>query len=79
MHAVAAGRTNMGQVRIREVVGTVRVVDGDSLLSPQVMERIVTAVMQAMHGTQRDDEARRRDTRIGAACCNGGDDQAGKP
>lgn len=67
----------MAQVRIREVVGTMRVVDGEALLSPQIMERIVAAVLQAMHGEQRDEEARKRDTRIGAACCHG--EHGGKP
>lgn len=69
----------MAQVRIREVVGTVRTVDGDALLSPQVMERIVAAVMQAMATQQRDEQSRRRDSRIGAACCHGGEAGGGKP
>lgn len=36
------------EVNISEVVSTVRAVDGDSLLAPQTMERIVRAVLQAM-------------------------------
>jgi hypothetical protein len=59
------------QVRIREVTGTVRVMDGESLLTPSVMERIVAAVMQAIDGEHRDRDRRRRDTRIGGSCCDG--------
>lgn len=58
------------QVRIREVTGTMRLMDGESLLTPAVMERIVAAVMQAIDGERRDRASRRRDTRIGP-CCDG--------
>jgi len=63
------------QTRIREVVANTQVVDGDALLTPIVMARIVTAVMAAMKATRNDDEARQRDTRIGGAgaCCHGQD------
>ena len=64
----------MAQVRVREVLGTVRVVDGESLLAPALLERIVSAVLQAIGEERRDDRSRRRDTRIGGAC---GDDCAG--
>lgn len=37
------------EVNIGDVVSTVRAVDGDSLLAPQTMERIVRAVLQAMN------------------------------
>jgi hypothetical protein len=57
----------MAHVRIHEVVGTVRVVDGDSLLSGPVLERIVEAVLEAVRADRRDNESRRRDTRIGDA------------
>jgi len=60
----------MAQVRIREVVGTVRVVDGESLLTGPMLERIVHAVMQAMTAERQDDESRRRDVRIGAPGCD---------
>ncbi len=56
------------QIRIREVTGTMRVMDGDSLLTPPILERIVAAVMAAMEGEQRDRDARRRDTHIGSCC-----------
>jgi hypothetical protein len=55
----------MPQVRIHEVVGTGRMVDGESLLSGPVLERIVAAVLEAVRAERRDDESRRRDIRIG--------------
>lgn len=58
-------------VRIRDVVAQTQVVDGDSLLTPQVMARIVSAVMQALQAQGDDDKARRRDTQLaGGACCD---------
>jgi hypothetical protein len=65
----------MAQVRVREVVGTVRVVDGESLLSGPMLERIVHAVMQAMAADRQDDESRRRDVRIGMPGCDCDGDQ----
>ncbi|MCK0509723.1 hypothetical protein [Aromatoleum buckelii] len=56
------------QIRIREVTGTMRVVDSESLLTPSILERIVAAVMAAMESEQRDREAHRRDTHIGGGC-----------
>ena len=61
----------MTQVRVREVTGTLHVVDGDALLTGPMLERIVTAVLAALGEARRDDESRRRDTRIGGACCDG--------
>jgi hypothetical protein len=63
----------MAQVRVREVVGTMRVVDGESLLTGPLLERIVQAVLQALAAEHQDQESRRRDTRIGGACCDGCD------
>lgn len=63
----------MAQVRVREVVGTVRVVDGDALLSPALLERIVRAVLQALEAQRRQDLARRRDTRIEDGSCESGE------
>ena len=57
-------------VRIREVVAQTQVVDGDSLLTPQVLARIVRAVQQALQAQAEDDQARQRDTQLGA-CCDG--------
>lgn len=46
-------------VHINEVQSTVRAVDGDSLLSPQTLQKIVSVVMQAV----RDDDAHRERVR----------------
>ena len=63
------------QVRIRDVVANTQVVDGDALLTPMVMARIVSAVMASIKATQDDDKARQRDTHVGGAgkCCHGQD------
>ena len=60
----------MADVRVREVVGTVKVVDGDSLLSAPLLEKIVNAVLQAMATVERDEDRRRNDIRIGGTCCD---------
>lgn len=66
-------------VRIHDIVAQTQVVDGDSLLTPQVMARIVAAVMQALQAQGEDDKARRRDTQLaGSACCDGNSGR-GKP
>ena len=65
----------MAQVRVREVIGTVRIVDGESLLTGPLLERIVNAVMQAMAAERLDDDSRRRDVRIGTPGCDGDGDR----
>jgi hypothetical protein len=62
----------MAQVRVREVVGTMRVMDGESLLTGPILERIVHAVLQAMAVDRQDEDSRRRDTRIGEGGSGGG-------
>jgi len=63
-------------VRIHEIVAQTQVVDGDSLLTPPVMARIVAAVLHALQMQNDDDRARRRDTQLaGGTCCDG---QGGK-
>ncbi len=47
------------QVQIHDLQSTVRAVDGDALLSPQTMEKIVRAVLQAVN----DQEAHRQRVR----------------
>ncbi len=37
------------EVNIDEVVSSVRAVDGDSVLSPKTMEKIVRTVLEAVH------------------------------
>jgi hypothetical protein len=64
----------MAQVRVREVLGTMRVMDGESLLTGPTLERIVSAVMEAMATHRQDEDSRRRDTRIGAPCSGGCED-----
>ncbi len=61
----------MAQVRVREVAGTMRVIDGESLLTGPMLERIVHAVIEALAADRQDEESRRRDTRIGASCSGG--------
>lgn len=63
----------MADVRIREAAVSMRVVDGESLLTPALLERIVEAVQAAAARQQEHEEARRRDTRLSAGCgCESG-------
>lgn len=52
------------QVHINEVVSRVRAVDGESLLSPTAMQRIVGAAVTAMKDEQARDRSRSQDTRL---------------
>lgn len=61
--------------RVRKVNATMRVIDGESLLSPQLMDRIVAAVMEAMDASHDDERSRRRDTKIGACCAGCADNE----
>lgn len=62
----------MDQHHVREVSGSLTVYDGDSLLTPQQLQRIVAAVLQALATQQAAADSRSRDTRIGGGCgCNG--------
>ena len=70
----------MADVRIREAAVSMRVVDGESLLTPALLERIVEAVQAALAAQHEATQARRRDTRLsgGAACgCSGDGDGDG--
>jgi hypothetical protein len=53
-------------VRIQNVTGTVSAVSGDSLLTPAVLEHIVTAVLAALKEQHLRDRRARSDTRVGA-------------
>jgi hypothetical protein len=65
-------------VRIRNIVAQMQVVDGDSLLTPQVTARIVAAVMHAMEVNHEDERARQRDTKVaGGGCCNSCESESG--
>jgi hypothetical protein len=60
-------------VRIHDVVARLSIVDGDSLLTPHLMARIVAAVTQALEASRADEKSRMRDTKVGG-CCNACDD-----
>jgi len=64
-------------VRIHDVVARLSVVDGDSLLSPQLLARIVAAVTQALEASKADEKSRKRDTQVGACCDTFGDHDGG--
>jgi len=65
-------------VRIRDIALQMRMLDGDSLLTPAMVERIALAVAEHLRGERGDDASRRRDTRIGGdECgCAAGEDAA---
>jgi|HubBroStandDraft_3_1064219.scaffolds.fasta_scaffold294954_2 hypothetical protein len=48
------------EVNIEDVVSTIRAVDGDSVLSPKTMEKIVRTVLEAVH--QREQHRKRVQT-----------------
>ncbi len=58
-------------VCIRDVVARMQVVDGDSLLTPQMLARIVSAVTQSLAACEQDERSRKRDTKVGTACSGG--------
>ena len=51
-------------VHIREAVVSMLMVDGDSVLTPPMLERVVTAVLRALQIHEADDRSRRRDTHL---------------
>ncbi len=51
-------------VHIQEVVGTVRAVSDDSLLSPQLLERIVAAVLSCVDERQLRERRAKADTDV---------------
>ena len=53
-------------VNIQEIVTTVRAVDGDALVSPQVLARIVEAVLEAVEARERHEKRTRAETRVTA-------------
>ena len=67
------------EARVREAAVTMSAVDGESLLSPQLMGRVVAAVLAALSAQRDSEESRRRDTRVGEGCgCeHGGDGEHG--
>lgn len=52
------------QVEINEVVSTVRAIDGEALLSPQTLSRIVAAVINAMEDVESHRDRVRAETEV---------------
>jgi hypothetical protein len=61
------------EARVREAAVTVSALDGDSLLSPALMARVVAAVLAALGAQREAEESRRRDTRVGGCGCEEND------
>ncbi len=54
----------MTSVHIQNAIGTVKAMDGDALLSPQVLEQIVQAVLVAVDERQMRDKRSKSDTTV---------------
>jgi hypothetical protein len=54
------------EARVREAAVTMTAVDGESLLSPPLMTRVVAAVLAALAAQRANEESRRRDTHVDA-------------
>jgi len=52
------------EVQIGDLASTVRAVDGDSLLTPQTLEKIVRAVLQAVNDQEAHAKRVRVETRV---------------
>jgi hypothetical protein len=64
-------------VRIRDVAMQMRVVDGESILTPELMQRIVSAVVQELRVQQDHQRSRMLDVQVDADCgCKGGGEHA---
>jgi hypothetical protein len=63
------------EARVREAAVSISAVDGESLLGPQLLQRVVAAVLAALAAQRASEESRRRDTSVGAGC--GGDAEPG--
>jgi hypothetical protein len=59
-------------VRIRDIALQMRMVDGESLLTPALLERISAAVAEQLRGERQEEQTRRRDVHIGPESCGGG-------
>lgn len=56
----------MADVRINEVTTSVNVTDASALLSPQILERIVQAVIQRLEEQRRSEREAEKDRSLGA-------------
>jgi hypothetical protein len=52
------------EVQINDLASTVRAVDGDSLLAPQTMEKIVRVVLQAVNDQKAHGQRTRAERRV---------------
>jgi hypothetical protein len=52
------------EVHIDEVVSTVRAVDGDSVLLPKTMEKIVRTVLDAVHRLEQHKQRTQAERRV---------------
>ena len=52
------------EAQINDLVSTVRAVDGDSLLAPQTMEKIVRVVLQAVNDQEAYGQRVRAERRV---------------
>jgi hypothetical protein len=60
-------------VRIRDIALSLRMLDGESLLTPALLERITSAVAEQLRGERDEDRTRRRDVSVSEDCgCGGG-------
>lgn len=59
-------------VRIQNVTGNVTALGGDALVSAEVLERIVTAVIVALEERRLRDQRAQRDVRVSACCSEHG-------
>jgi uncharacterized membrane protein len=68
------------EARVREASVTMSAVDGESLLSPQLMARVVSAVLAALEARDGAEASRRRDAHIGGGCggCGGHGNDGGE-
>jgi hypothetical protein len=55
----------MTDVIVEQIVSTIRAVDGDAMLHPRTMARLVQAVLTAVDEKQASERRRKDDTRIG--------------
>jgi hypothetical protein len=54
----------MTEVNINDIVSSVRAVDGESLLSPEVLEKIVSAVLDAVQEREEHQIRVRRERQL---------------
>lgn len=54
---------------VRNLKVNARVMDGDALLTPHILDQIVGAVLDVLDARKVDDHSRAQDTKIAGACC----------